>query len=207
MTDSNTIYADFYKIDSNDTSGIIKFYENNALILDNKTVFQDKDDFNEYIIILCKYVISLEKIGKYTKAVKYAEKAVNLIDYKLSEYNINLKDFTKYWSMLSSKARAHYNLKDYKNSILTFKKLHLWDPDNDNIKNWLDSAQSRQRNSINIYFYVTGLILLFGEMIFGNKFGNPELKLYMSVISFIFLSVGLINEYFGDKLVKLIRKK
>jgi len=207
MTDSNTIYADFYNIDSDDTTGIIKFYENNSLILDNKSVFQDKDDFNEYIIILCQYVISLEKIGKYTKAVKYAEKAVNLIEDKLSEYNINLKEFTKYWSILSSRARAQYNLKDYKNSILTFKKLYLWDPDNDNIRNWLDSAKSRQRNSINIYFYVTGLILLFVEMIFGNQFGNPKLKLYLSVISFLFLSIGLVNEYFGDKLIKLFRKK
>jgi tetratricopeptide (TPR) repeat protein len=207
MTDSNTIYDDFYNIDLNDSTGVIKFYEKNLLLLDNKSVFQDKDDFDDYITIICQYVTSLENIGKYTKTLKYAERGINLIDLKLEEYNIDLKDYSAYWSMLSSKGRAHFYLKDYKNSIQSYEKLHRWDPDNDNIKNWLVSAKSRQRNSINKYLYVIAIILILTEMIFGNKFGNPKLKLYMSGISFMIFLTGILNEYFGDNLVKLFRKK
>ena len=149
----------------------------------------------------------MENIGKYTKTLKYAERGINLIDLKLEEYNIDLKDYSSYWSMLSSKGRAHFYLKDYKNSIQSYERLHSWDPERDNIKNWLESAKSRQRNSINKYLYITAIILILTEMIFGNKFGNPNLKLYISIISFVIFLTGVINEYYGDNLVKLIRKK
>jgi tetratricopeptide (TPR) repeat protein len=207
MTESTTIYDDFYNLDLDNSTGVIKFYEKNLLLLDNKSVFQDKDDFDDYITIVCQYVISLENIGKYTKTLKYAERGINLIDLKLEEYNIDLKDYSSYWSMLSSKGRAHFYLKDYKNSIQSYERLHSWDPERDNIKNWLESAKSRQRNSINKYLYITAIILILTEMIFGNKFGNPNLKLYMSIISFVIFLTGVINEYYGDNLVKLIRKK
>ena len=207
MTDSNKIYADFYNIDSNDYAGIIKFYEMNLLLLDNKSVFQDKDDFYNYIEIICQYVLSLEKTGKYNKTLKYAERGIILIDLKREEYNIDLKDYSAYWFMLSSKGRAHYYLKDYKNSIHVYERLHRFDPENDIIKNCLVSAKSRQRNSINKYLYITATILIITEMIFGNKFGYPKLKLYMSGIGFIILLTALINEYFGDKLIRLIRKE
>jgi tetratricopeptide (TPR) repeat protein len=207
MTESTTIYDDFYNLDINNATGVIKFYEKNLLLLDNKSVFQDKDDFDDYIIIICQYVTSLEDIGKYTKTLKYAERGINLIDLKLEEYNIDLNDYSAYWSMLSCKGRSHFYLKDYKNSIHDYERLHQWDPDNDNIKNWLVSAKSRQRNSINKYLYVIAIILVLTEMIFGNKFGNPKLKLYMSGISFLIFLTGILNEYFGDNLVKLFRKK
>jgi tetratricopeptide (TPR) repeat protein len=207
MTESTTIYDDFYNLDINNSTGVIKFYEKNLLLLDNKSVFQDKDDFDDYILIICQYVTSLEDIGKYTKTLKYAERGINLIDLKIEEYNIDLNDYSAYWSMLSSKGRSHFYLKDYKNSIHDYERLHQWDPDNDNIKNWLVSAKSRQRNSINKYLYITAIILILTEMIFGNKFGNLKLKLYMSVIGFIIFLTGVLNEYYGDNLVKLIRKK
>jgi tetratricopeptide (TPR) repeat protein len=207
MTNSNTIYNDFYDLDINNSTAVIKFYEKNLLLLDNKSTFQDKADFDDYITIICQYVTSLENSGKYTKTLKYAQIGIKLIDLKLDEYDIDLKDYSAYWSMLSSKGRAHFYLKDYKTSIHSFERLHSWDPERDNIKNWLESAKSRHRNSINKYLYGAGLILLFVEINFGNKFGNPKLKFYMSVISLLIISLGLINEYFGDKLFKLIGKK
>ena len=88
--------------------GIIRFYENNILHLDNKTTFQNKDDFNDYVLVLGQYVISLESLGKYSKAIKYADKLLQLIDLKKEEFDINIKDFTTYWSILTSKGRSHY---------------------------------------------------------------------------------------------------
>ena len=120
MTEPFKIYDDFFDLRPDDSTGIIRFYENNILLLDNKSVFKDKDEFSNYVLILSQYTISLENLGKYTKAINYAEKTLKLIDLKASDYDINLNQFTLYWSVLTTKGRAYYHLKDYSKSIIVF---------------------------------------------------------------------------------------
>jgi hypothetical protein len=112
MTEPLKIYSDFYSIDTKDYMGIIRFYESNSLLLDNKSTFQNRDDFNDYVSVVGQYVISLENLGKYSKTIKYADRLLHLIDTNADKYGIKLMDFTPYWSILTSKGRAHYNLKD-----------------------------------------------------------------------------------------------
>jgi hypothetical protein len=65
MAEQNKIYREFfYDIKPDDHVGIIRFYENNLLYLDNKKNFDNKDDFEDYMTILGQYIISLEKIEK-----------------------------------------------------------------------------------------------------------------------------------------------
>ncbi|MGF7140744.1 hypothetical protein [Roseimarinus sediminis] len=207
MADALEIYSEFYTIGSNDSMGIIRLYEKNRILLDNKSTFKDKDDFNDFILLLAQYVISLEKMGKYSKTLMYSDKLLQLVDLKNDEFNINQKDFTTYWSILTSKGRALYNLKDYKKSISIFKKLLDWDSENDNFKNWLDASKSRLRNSINKYLYIIAGILFITEIFFGDKIGIPKIKLYMSGFGFIIFIIALINEYLGDKILKMIKKE
>lgn len=207
MAEALEIYSDFYEIDPNDSMGIIRLYEKNQLLLDNKSTFKDKDDFNDFALLLGQYVISLEKMGKYSKAVKYSDKLLDLIDLKKDEFNITKKDFTTYWSIMTSKGRALYNIKDYKNSIPIFEELLEWDSDNDNFKNWLDASKSRQRNSINKYLYIIASILIITEIFFGDQIGNPKTKLYMTGFGFIMFMIALINEYIVDKILKMIKNE
>jgi len=207
MAEALEIYSDFYEIDPNDSMGIIRLYEKNQLLLDNKSTFKDKDDFNDFALLLGQYVISLEKMGKYSKAVKYSDKLLDLIDLKKDEFNITKKDFTTYWSIMTSKGRALYNIKDYKNSIPIFEELLEWDSDNDNFKNWLDASKSRQRNSINKYLYIIASILIMTEIFFGDQIGNPKIKLYMTGFGFIMFMIALINEYIVDKILKMIKNE
>ena len=207
MAEALEIYSDFYEIDPNDSMGIIRLYEKNQLLLDNKSTFKDKDDFNDFALLLGQYVISLEKMGKYSKAVKYSDKLLDLIDLKKDEFNITKKDFTTYWSIMTSKGRALYNIKDYKNSIPIFEELLEWDSDNDNFKNWLDASKSRQRNSINKYLYIIASILIMTEIFFGDQIGNPKIKLYMTGFGFIMFMIALINEYLVDKILKMIKNE
>jgi len=138
------LYDDFYELDPNDYYGIIKFYESNILILENKSSFKDKADFEEFILLQCQYIISLEKTGKYRKTISKAEMVIKLLDNNSRTYNIDLNIYTTYWSILTSKGRAFYNLKDYKNSIPIFERLLEWDSDNDNFKNWLNASKSEK---------------------------------------------------------------
>ncbi|MCT4640518.1 MAG: hypothetical protein N4A72_22665 [Bacteroidales bacterium] len=200
------IYDDFYDIDPSDYIAIIKLYENNQILLDNKSTFNDEDDFNNFVLLLAKYVISLEDKGRYSKVVRYSDNLLELIDLKKDEFGIIKKDFTTYWSVMTSKGRALYNLKDYKNAILIFEKLHEWDSDNDNLRNWLNASKSRQRNSINKYLYIVASILIVAVVFFGDQIGNQEIRFYMSLFGVIIFIIILINEYLIDKILRVIRK-
>ncbi len=68
------IYDEFYEIDVENHFEIVKFYEKNQMILDNKSNFIDFEEFNEHILILTKYIIGLENLGRYTKTIQYADK-------------------------------------------------------------------------------------------------------------------------------------
>ncbi|MBS4059093.1 MAG: hypothetical protein KG029_01720 [Bacteroidetes bacterium] len=207
MAEALDIYSDFYEIDPNDSMGIIRLYEKNQLLLDNKLSFKDKADFNDFVLLVGQYVISLEKMGKYSKAIKYADRLLELIDSKKVDFEINLNDFTTYWSILTTKGRSLYNLKDYKNSIPIFKRLTDWDADNDNLKNWLDSSKSRKRNSINKYLYIGASILIISKIFLEDQIENPKIKLYMTGLGFVMFMIALINEYLVDKLLKMIKNE
>ena len=202
MKEIARIYNHFYDLNTDDSIGIIRLYEKNQIILDNKSTFTNKADFKDFTLFLAKYIISLETIGKYSKAVKYSEKLLNLIDLKSDEFEINKKDFTVYWSVLTTKGRSLYYLKNYKESIQTFEKLLEWDSENDNIKNWLNTSRSKKRAQVNRYLYITALILFFLSVLpYFKDSGMIFLKL-----GFLFSIIGLINEYFGDIIEAWLKK-
>ncbi len=207
MAKALEIYSDFYEIDPNDSMGIIRLYEKNQLLLDNKSTFKDKDDFNDFVLLVGQYVISLEKTGKYSKAIKHADRLLALIDSKKDEFDINQKDFTSYWSILITKGRSLYNLKDYKNSIPIFERLTEWDADNDNLKIWLDASKSRKRNSINKYLYIGASILIISKIFLNDQIENPKIKLYMTGLGFVLFMIALINEYVVGKILKMIKNE
>ena len=202
MTDTSKIYDDFLEVDPNEKFEVIKFYEKNSLILDNRSNFRGSDDFEEYISILVQYTISLENTGKYSKAIEYAEKVIDLIDSKAEEFHINLSDYIPYWRTLTIKGRAYYNLKQYKYAIETFNRLLSQDPENDNLKEWLNASKSEKRKSINKYLYISSLLLfLFSFMVESRNIGR-----LFGELGFIFLIFASVNEYFGDRIVNWMKK-
>jgi tetratricopeptide (TPR) repeat protein len=206
MQEIEKIYDGFYKIDVKNHSKIVKFYENNQLILDNKSKFIDFEDFKEHTLILAQYIISLESLGKLSKTIKYAEKTLSIIETNIDNFETPIKDFDAYWSTLTSKGRAHYNIKEYKVAIEIFEKLIDWDNENDYFKQWLDASKKRKRNSLNKYFYLAAFIFIFGEIAISRNILNQEIKLMMLKLGFLCLLTALINEYFWDKIIKWIKK-
>lgn len=200
------IYDEFYEIDVENHFEIIKFYEKNQMILDNKSNFIDFEEFNEHILILTKYIIGLENLGRYTKTIQYAEKNISLIENNIDKFNVSFSDFDTYWSTLTSKGRGHYNNKEYKTSIEIFEKLCEWDNENDYLKQWLEASKKGKRNSLNKYFYLTAFLFIFGELAFSDGFLSKEIKLIMLKFGFLFLLVAVVNEYFWDKIIKWTKK-
>lgn len=207
MADTDDIFSNFYNLDPSDSLGIIRLYENNQIVLDNKTTFKDKDDFNKFVIFAAQYVISLEKMGKYKKSIKYADRLLQLIESKKDDFEIPINDFTSYWSVLTTKGRSLFNLKDFRNSILIFERLLEWDSENDNFRLWLDASKSRKRNLINQYLYIVSSILILSELIIRNSIENHKIKIFMLGLGLILFSIALFNEYFVDKILKMIKKE
>jgi tetratricopeptide (TPR) repeat protein len=207
MNETEMIYDSFYDIDPNDSMGIIRLYENNQIILDNISSFKDKDDFSQFVLLAAQYVISLEKVGKYTKSIKYADRLLQMIELNKDEFQILINDYTTFWSVLTSKGRSLFYLKNYKNSVLIFKRLLEWDSENDNFRLWLESSQSRKRKYINQYLLILSIIIFITKIFIGNYIDNPKIKIYMLFFGFILILIALINEYFVDKVLKINKKE
>lgn len=196
------IYEEFYNVDPNDHTGIIKYVESNLMFLENKKHFTDYDDFYAFSLLISKYIIALENTGKYKQTIKYADKALKLFDENMEQFEIDINEYFIYWSVLVSKGRSHYDLDDYNNSIKVFERLVKRDPDNDNLIKWLEFSNSKKRNSINKYLYVSGAVFfLLYITLRSSSNGLLFLKLgYLLAIG------GLINDYFGDKISKWMQK-
>ena len=141
MTDIDTIYNQIVEIESYDYLQKIQrtqqIRQELILILDNKSNFKDSNEFQDYMLILAEYALSLEKSGKYTKAIKYSDRFLDLIEKYKIEYDTQLTEYIFYRSVISIKARCNYYLKNYKITKFLFKKLLDLDPDNDNFKIWI----------------------------------------------------------------------
>ena len=206
MNQQKSIYQEFYNLEGDDYLGIIRAYERNTVVLDHKTQFMDVSDFNDHILFLTQYIISLENEGKYTKSITYSEKAILLIRANIKQYKIVLSDYRAYWSILTTKGRCEYKLKKYKNASETFEELVNWDPENDYLKNWFESSKRNRRIAINTPLYIIGFALIFMDVIFTNAI-TPELERTLTKIGFLLILAALINDYVYDRIKKWIDEK
>jgi len=206
MANLSDIYDELYEINTNDTLAYIKLYENNQFVLDNKSKFNDRDDFDDYLNCLFYYIVNLEYTGRYKKAIKYSDIALKLIEAKKDEYDIEIDNFTAYWSILTTKGRSLNNLKDYDNSIEVFKKILEWDNENDNIREWLNDSRSKKRNSINKYLYIIGFSFFFLEALYVKLIDGPKPQIHLLEFGYALFFIGLMNEYYGDKVVNFLKR-
>ena len=195
------IYDDFYDLPKDDYTEIIKLFESNNLLLDNKNKFVDKTDFDEYMLLITAYIFSLEHIGKYNKSLHYANKAINLINKNSTQFNLNQNKYIPYWNIMMIKGRAHYNLKQYKPATIIFKAMYNHDSENDYVKKWLDASKENQRSSINKYFYISSLFM----MLFSYLPMFNTNKVFLLKLGMVLLIIATINTYFGDKILKWIK--
>ncbi len=199
------LYNDFFEINPHDYIAMINFIEKNYILFENKTKFDDKEDFDNYNLIMSQYILSLESLGKYKKSSEYARKMLKLIELNADIFGINLFEYSYFISIMTTKGRSHFYIKEYDKSILIFSELYNYDKENDNFKDWLISSKKRKRNSYINYLYIIALILIFTELFLSDKI-NSKVGLFMDIIGLLFLLAAFFMEYFLDKLLVRINK-
>ncbi|HEY9115550.1 MAG TPA: hypothetical protein VIN10_12695 [Bacteroidales bacterium] len=198
MSEIKVIYEEFYNIDVNDHSRFVEFYKDNSLYFENKKTFTDYNDFICFTQVVTKFIIGLENNGRYQKTIEYADKYNKILADYISNNNLDLNDFNYYWSNLTSKGRAAFQLKDYKSAIEVFEELSEWDKENDYFKNWLKAAKHRKRNAYNKLIYIGALVFFLLAVLADDR----DVSSLFLVSGFILALVASINDYIGNKAIK-----
>jgi tetratricopeptide (TPR) repeat protein len=202
MKQPQNIYDDFYSLEINDYSGIISYYEKNSLYFDNKNSFKDTEDFFCFSKVVTYYVISLYNKGRYQKTLDYVDKFITVFSEQMINYEIDKNSFISYWSLLKYKGYSQYYLKQYKDSIKTFKILVEWDKENDSLKNWLQASQRENRTGKINYLYFVSMLLILMSVLIKNRFISKKLI----IMGIIFLLIPFFNEYIYDKFLVWFNK-
>ena len=206
MKTNASLYNEFYGIDPKNYEQIYTFYSDNEAELEGRITFDNWEDFNTYMLIMAQYIVSLENLEKHHNATVYAERVLPTIVAQTAQYQIDIKTVTPYRSILACKGRCHYTLNEFGKSIATFKQLVTMDADNSTFRNWLISAKSKQRRSLNKYFFVAAAALLAIGFMFSDQLNPPAIKLYLLIAGFSLLWLATINAFFVDMIKRMIRK-
>ncbi len=206
MKDSKSLYQEFYRLGAKDYKAIVQFYDNNAADLEDITSFEDKEQFNTYALIMAQYVVGLENLGKHPRVVLFADKVISLIVSKIDEYQIDVSHFTPFRSVLASKGRSHFVLKEFRNAEKAFKTLSSLEPENINFQKWHYTAKSKRRKAVNKYLIGISLLLVSFAIIFGDKIEPPTVKLYLLILGFLLVWIVAINSVFFDLIRNLFRR-
>ena len=207
MKQNMSLYDKFYHLGAKDYKGIVKFYDDNAADLEDRTVFIDKDDFNTYVLIMAQYVVGLENLGKHYRATVFADKVISLVTSNIDEYQLDLINFTPYRSVWACKGRSHFVLKEFKKAEEAFSVLISLDPENMNFRKWHYTAKSKRRKSVNKYLLLASVLLIAVALIFGNKIDPPTVKLYLLILGFLLMWVVAFNSIFFDFIRSLFRRR
>ena len=100
----------------------------------------DLTNFNDYsyaMRLTCDYAILLENSGYFLKGLLYLEEAIEKMENFPNYQKDQLFTIPYYELAVFHKARAFYNLNNYKDSQLTFEMLHEAFPDNDKCQGWI----------------------------------------------------------------------
>ena len=206
MKDNKSLYKEFYRLGAKDYKAIVKFYDDNAANLEDRTSFDDKEEFNTYALIMAQDVVGLENLGKNLRATLFADKVIALIVSKIDEYQIDVSHFTPFRSVLASKGRSHFVLKEFKKAEKAFKMLASLEPENVNFQKWHYTARSKRRKAVNKYLFGISLLLIAIALIFGNRIEPPTIKLYLLILGFLLIWIVAINSVFFDLIRKLFRR-
>ena len=189
-----------YDINLNDSSEIIKFYEENKLYFDHYDMINDIEGVEDTILIKQKYCEAIERKNHFTDAALVLEHIFVLLD----KLNGNSEEYEYYYERaLFYEGVILGRQKKYKESNKKFKRLIILDPKNENYQDWFDTNIERIINKkLDAFYYIIPALWGF---IFATKYKYVG-KYYLTIE--IFLFVILIGIYVYQRyIVNLIREK
>jgi tetratricopeptide (TPR) repeat protein len=178
----------------------IENYEKNIVLINNVKLSNITD--YEYVMRLtCDYAISLESLGYLKKGIQNLDKAIDLMEKFPSYQKEKLFEFQYYELAKFHKARALYNMKRYKESLLIFKQLDNAFPNNDKYISWINGIKIRNFNRLTNIASAIMLLALIIRLFFK---GRDEL---LDNLSLWFGAFGLMLFLVCEILIRLQKLK
>jgi tetratricopeptide (TPR) repeat protein len=147
------IYNDFQSKYEDNPQFVIDFFSKYTIAFNNIKIFDDKDDLQDYIELSMFLSNVLFQKNRYNDTIDTLNRVLPIIDsemIRLSAYE--LKD--KYYTIFFLKGQASYRLKDYETATSIFKELTIYDPKDENYKNWLKNSLIRKKDRLLLVIYI-----------------------------------------------------
>jgi tetratricopeptide (TPR) repeat protein len=194
------VRTELYKIDMNNSDEILKFYKKHKLYYENLNKAIDKMTIEEFILVKQKYLVALEKQGKYSEASTVLEQVCKLLDRLKNKKS-------KYYSDFYEKALFYEGLllgrqEKYAESNEIFKKLIGIDSKNERYQNWyLTNKEWLAKKKISIFeYFVIATFLI--TILWGNKIFADNMFIVRLVVFILFVILLVIKQFYR-KFIKL----
>ena len=199
------LYDNFYESNTPRNPRLfVDYYEKNYVIISN-TDLSNLIDYDLAMRLTCDYAISLESLGYLKKGVEYLDKAISLMENFPNYEKEKLFEIYYYESLIFHKARALYNMKKYKESLIYFNQLDKAYPDNDKYSGWLIGLKYKKFEIFSWIGTIMMLIVLLVRIFFkGNNPTFDYVTLWLLPFSFLLFAIPeTIRQFLKYKLKKI----
>lgn len=201
------LYFDFRRINREDYSEQIKFYESNLSSLEVKNSFNDLRSRNEFIrrvFILYYCALAFNETNNFTKALSIFDFLIDVIENNHKKYNIDLKREYYYINSIFEKGKALYNLGNYRNAKNTFRRIINTGQANHLHGTWYISSRNAWlfRNLNNFILILAFILLIVPDFFFAVQSSEKRTSLVISIILFLFYYLNpasKLSNYLGKK--------
>ena len=176
----------------------LDFFSRNALQFNKITRFQDSDELHLYIELTWQYLNALFVKERYNNTVDKSIKHLEIIVREMERLNISGIKNDWYYGIHFLKGMATYRLRDYKTSVLIFKRLMETDPKNESYKNWFDFSRYGQRIWISHTITIVCAAILIIEIFFNKYIPSFMVRISLDGIAL----TGIIGTLFYDYYIK-----
>lgn len=174
-------------------------YEENMDLI-SKVDLTNLNDFGYAMRLTCDYGIILENSGNLLKGLMYLDEAIEMMENFPNYQKNQLFNQPYYELVVFHKARAFYNLRNYKDSQLSFDRLNKALPNNDKYQIWTGSLKVRRYDKwIGIGLGVMLVTLIVRTFLDGKYTLLDEISYWILLFSMIFAAIF--------EVVKLIEKR
>ena len=195
LKDICQLKKEFDDLNSSDKLAYIRFYENNIDSIDNIDINKDYNHYNAKLRLFCEYGLSLVGGGLYSKGVSVLSEAIPMFENDPTQGKSELKKISYYEHLLWNYAMALWEIRKIDSSIVIFKQLVDYYPDNDKYKNWLKGLKAKKIGKITKPIWFVCLIWLIGEFTIFQKF-DSKIQFYIAAFGAGLLIIVAILELY-----------
>lgn len=177
-----------------DRIGIEKFFEANSHKLDSSIQLETQTEYFALARIFYDYSLHMLNEGKTRKSLYYFDEVLIIIDKIESQFQVLARNEKLYEYTLSYKGTALLKLKKHKEAILCFDELIKIEPDNDDYKEYKNTAKISLYSKYGWSLYI--LAMLIWTLIISEKYvGKEFMPSWAADLAWVAIIIGMIILY------------